>query len=72
MGMGNLREITGGLDSNPNVSLSPSLLKTPPPPTDRFGQGNAMEGLGTMGGSAPGFNRGTPGGDFGPNKRRRY
>uniref|UniRef100_A0A670YJE7 Non-POU domain containing octamer binding n=1 Tax=Pseudonaja textilis TaxID=8673 RepID=A0A670YJE7_PSETE len=45
---------------------------TPPPPPDRFGQSGAMEGLGTMGGSTPGFNRGAPGGDFGPNKRRRY
>ncbi|XP_005286103.1 non-POU domain-containing octamer-binding protein isoform X1 [Chrysemys picta bellii] len=45
---------------------------TPPPPTDRFGQGSAMEGLGAMGGNPPGFNRGNPGGDFGPNKRRRY
>ncbi|XP_058010650.1 non-POU domain-containing octamer-binding protein isoform X1 [Ahaetulla prasina] len=45
---------------------------TPPPPADRFGQSGAMEGLGTMGGSTPGFNRGAPGGDFGPNKRRRY
>lgn len=46
--------------------------KTPPPPADRFGQGGAMEGLGAMGGNPPAFNRGNPGGDFGPNKRRRY
>ncbi|XP_060612120.1 non-POU domain-containing octamer-binding protein isoform X1 [Anolis sagrei] len=45
---------------------------TPPPPPDRFGQTTPMEGLGTMGGSAPAFNRGAPGADFGPNKRRRY
>lgn len=45
---------------------------TPPPPPDRFGQGGAMEGLGAMGGNPPAFNRGNPGGDFGPNKRRRY
>ncbi|XP_064933816.1 non-POU domain-containing octamer-binding protein isoform X2 [Columba livia] len=45
---------------------------TPPPPADRFGQGGAMEGLGAMGGNPPAFNRGNPGGDFGPNKRRRY
>uniref|UniRef100_A0A8B9TEG1 Non-POU domain-containing octamer-binding protein n=1 Tax=Anas platyrhynchos TaxID=8839 RepID=A0A8B9TEG1_ANAPL len=46
--------------------------KTPPPPADRFGQGSAMEGLGAMGGNPPAFNRGNPGGEFGPNKRRRY
>ncbi|NXU65744.1 NONO protein, partial [Horornis vulcanius] len=47
-------------------------MVTPPPPPDRFGQGGAMEGLGAMGGAPPAFNRGNPGGDFGPNKRRRY
>nr|XP_033801057.1 non-POU domain-containing octamer-binding protein isoform X2 [Geotrypetes seraphini] len=43
-----------------------------PPPADRFGQSSAMEGLGTLGASQPGFTRGAPGADFGPNKRRRY
>ncbi|NXJ11840.1 NONO protein, partial [Odontophorus gujanensis] len=45
---------------------------TPPPPAERFGQGSTMEGLGAMGGNPPSFNRGNPGGEFGPNKRRRY
>lgn len=58
--------------SNPSFFSLLTFLQTPPPPADRFGQGAAMEGLGTMGGNTPGFNRGAPGGDFGPNKRRRY
>lgn len=49
-----------------------SSIQTPPPPADRFGQGSTMEGLGAMGGNPPAFNRGNPGGEFGPNKRRRY
>ncbi|XP_075436958.1 non-POU domain-containing octamer-binding protein [Ascaphus truei] len=40
------------------------------PPPERFGQTPNMEGLG--GTNQPAFPRGAPGGDFGPNKRRRY
>ncbi|XP_029463086.1 non-POU domain-containing octamer-binding protein isoform X2 [Rhinatrema bivittatum] len=68
--------------ANTNVAASSSVPGTimpdstamgmTPPPADRFGQSSSMEGLGTMGASQPGFTRGTPGADFGPNKRRRY
>ncbi|XP_069065298.1 non-POU domain-containing octamer-binding protein isoform X1 [Pleurodeles waltl] len=52
-----------------------SAMGMTPPPADRFSQNSAMEGLAgalATGQQQPGFNRGTPGGDFGPNKRRRY
>lgn len=67
---------------NANVQASSSVPGTimpdstamgmTPPPADRFGQSSSMEGLGSMGTSQPGFTRGAPGADFGPNKRRRY
>ncbi|KAM4696747.1 non-POU domain-containing octamer-binding protein [Rhinophrynus dorsalis] len=47
-----------------------SSIGMTPPPADRFGQAANMENLG--GASQPAFARGTPGADFGPNKRRRY
>ncbi|XP_078496357.1 non-POU domain-containing octamer-binding protein isoform X1 [Lissotriton helveticus] len=52
-----------------------SAMGMTPPPAERFSQNSAMEGLAgalAAGQQPPGFSRGAPGGDFGPNKRRRY
>ncbi|KAM3925811.1 non-POU domain-containing octamer-binding protein-like [Leptodactylus fuscus] len=47
-----------------------SAIGMTPPAGDRFGQTSNIETLGSTNQQA--FQRGTPGADFGPNKRRRY
>ncbi|XP_039622229.1 non-POU domain-containing octamer-binding protein isoform X2 [Polypterus senegalus] len=53
-----------------SVTIKPE--GTPGMPNDRFAMGGQIEGQGSMPGTQGGFPRGPQGGDFGPNKRRRY